>query len=141
MISTNTIANIHWNCFSYLIFLPFLSFSLSLTFSFSVFLFLSLCFSIDFIGDVVFEYGIGVHADIQFNLYDALNWALERVLAVPRPDVTRFSIEFVGCHQWVTGIEHNKRIKIYIYVYKKEYSDAIMNFASFFKSHYPRHKI
>jgi len=44
-----------------------------------------------------------VYAYIQPHLYDAVDWTLERMSAVPHPNATRLSVQHVGRHQRAAG--------------------------------------
>jgi len=39
-----------------------------------------------------------VHADIQPYLYDAVDWTLERLSAIPHSDASRLSVQHMGRH-------------------------------------------
>jgi len=49
------------------------------------------------------QYGLGLHEDLQFNLHDAPDRPLERLLAVLSANVAGFSIQLLGLHQRVAG--------------------------------------
>lgn len=49
------------------------------------------------------QYGLGFHEDLQFNLHDAPDRPLERLLAVLSANVAGFSIQLLGLHQRVAG--------------------------------------
>lgn len=49
------------------------------------------------------EYGICVHANIQFNLHDAVDWPLERMSTVFGSNAARISVKLLGCHQRTAG--------------------------------------
>lgn len=52
---------------------------------------------------LVLEYGIRFHANIQFNLYDVINWPLEWLFTVFSTNVARVSIKLLGGHKRITG--------------------------------------
>lgn len=54
------------------------------------------------------QYGLGVHEDLQSDLYDAPDRTLEWLSAVLSANVTGFSIKFLGIHQRITGKRYLK---------------------------------
>lgn len=59
----------------------------------------------------VLKYGIRFHANIQSNLYDAIDWSLERMFAVFSSNATRISIKFMGSNQRITGERREPSMK------------------------------
>ena len=50
------------------------------------------------------KHGECVYEDFQFDLYDAIDRALEWLSPVPGPDAPGISCQLLGCHQWTPSM-------------------------------------
>lgn len=76
----------------------FLIFSFHGLFSLSRAFFLALPVDTYLFAFAVFEYGLGVYANIQFNMYDVVNWTLERLFAIFGANAARIPVKLMGCN-------------------------------------------